>query len=108
MSLDLSTLTPRELEIYAAGYTDAAADKRAELARADAHLAQAAADLARANSDADRYYRAAFNPRPVTAPGVPLDELEKRRAALYELRGSTTGTPAAAQFASRSPQGRAA
>jgi hypothetical protein len=64
MSLDLSTLTARELEIYAAGYTDAAADKRAELARADAHLAQAAADLARANSDADRYYRAAFNPAP--------------------------------------------
>lgn len=86
MSLDLTTLTLRELEIYAAGYTDAAADKQAELDRADTHLAQAAADLARANSDADRYYRAAFNPRPAF-PVVPsYAEREKQRSTLYRQR----------------------
>lgn len=103
MSLDLTTLTPRELEIYAAGYTDAAADKRVELARADAYLAQAAADLARANSDADRFYRIAFNPAPVIAPGVPLVDREKQRAALYLAR-SATPTPTRKHAPTAHPQ----
>ncbi|CAD6016168.1 hypothetical protein [Agreia sp. COWG] len=93
MSIDLTTLTPRELQIYAAGYTDAANANRAAMAQADEYLAQDAAELtaltaqlARANSDADRYYRAAFNPRPPIPIGIPYAELEKQRAALYESR----------------------
>lgn len=44
-------------------------------------------------ADADRYYRAAFHPRPEQKPSVPLAVLEQQRDALYAENQTTTFRP---------------
>ncbi|NQX34723.1 hypothetical protein [Herbiconiux sp. VKM Ac-2851] len=100
MDINIADLTPRELQLYAAGYCEGIADKNTELALADTYLEQDARliaqlrnDLERANADADRYYRAAYNPRPAQKSGVPLAVLEQQRDELYAQNQATTFRP---------------
>lgn len=104
MIIDLATLTPRELQIHAAGYLEGTADRDADVQRADRYLEQDAqqiaqltqqvaeltAQLQQANDDADRYYRLAFNPRPPEQPVVSLTIREKQRDRLYNRASNRT------------------
>ncbi len=86
MSIDLAALTPEQLEVYVAGYTDALDTHQHDTAvmqqitdDALADLARAQTELAHALADVERFYRIAFSPRPAARPVVSRQELEARR-----------------------------
>ncbi|TFD48715.1 hypothetical protein E3T46_14900 [Cryobacterium sp. Hh11] len=74
--ISLDDLTPALAGFFLAGHAAALASVLPDLTRAEQERDQA-------NSSADRYYRAAFNPRKPIQIGQSFRELEKTRHEIY-------------------------